>query len=698
MTIALLDEPIEEVKGIGPARARLLARLGIRTVRDALWHCPRAYNDRRTITPIGACADGELATVIGTVTSVRRKRYYWRRSVVTLKLDDGTGELALVWFNQPYLREQFKRGDRLVAAGIVRRGSSDELQIAQPEWEQLGDDADGPADGAEDDAVHLRRIVPVYPLTEGLPQKVLRRVMFGLVQEATALSDPLPPELLEAHRLPAFQDAVREVHFPSSFEALEAARRRLIFEEFFVLQLAVALRRRTVMQLAKPRPKRSGRLAARFLERLPFELTAAQRRVLDEIGRDLERPYPMNRLLQGDVGSGKTVVAVVAALRACDAGRQAAIMAPTEVLARQHAARLAQFLDDIPVRTALLVGGMPTAERRDLRGAIQSGEIDIVVGTHALFQERVAFGRLGLVVIDEQHKFGVMQRLRLLKKAEHPDVLALSATPIPRTLALTLHGDMEVSVLDELPPGRQPIETRWLRNSKLPQAFALVQRELEAGRQAYIVYPIIDENPELELKAAKEMYAHLRRDVFRHCRLGLLYGPMPADQKDAVMQRFARGELDALVSTTVIEVGVDVPNATVMLVENAGRFGLAQLHQLRGRIGRGPHNSYCLLVDNPKTDAARERLRIIESMSDGFRLAEEDLRMRGCGEFFGARQSGLPELRIGNPLRDLELMQRARDEARRVVDGELPISDEVRALLRSELRRRYAGRLRLVTT
>jgi ATP-dependent DNA helicase RecG len=703
MTITLLDEPIQQVKGIGPARARLLAKLGISTVRDALWHCPRAYNDRRTITPIAECADGQLATVIGAITSVRRKRAYWRKSLVTVKLDDGTGALSLVWFNQPYLRDQFKRGERLVAAGTVKAGSNDELQIVQPEWEQLGDEADapadGPADGPDDDAIHLRRIVPVYPLTEGLPQKVLRRIMFGLVQNATALPDPLPPELLEAHRLPAFQDAVREVHFPGNFEAVDAARRRLIFEEFFVLQLGVALRRRTVTQLVKPRPNRPPRgLAAQFVERLPFELTAAQRKVLDEIERDLARPSPMNRLLQGDVGSGKTVVAVAAALRACDAGDQAAIMAPTEVLARQHAAKLAQLLDGMPVRTALLVGGMPAAERRALGEAVATGEIDVLVGTHALFQERVAFQRLGLVVIDEQHKFGVMQRLRLLKKAEHPDVLALSATPIPRTLSLTLYGDMDVSVLDELPPGRQPIETRWLRNSKLTQAFALVQREVDAGRQAYVVYPIINENPELELKAAKEMFAHLRRDAFRGRRVGLLYGPMPADEKDGVMQRFARGELDVLVSTTVIEVGVDVPNATVMLVENAGRFGLAQLHQLRGRVGRGAHKSYCLLVDSPKTDAGRQRLRIIESTSDGFRLAEEDLRMRGCGEFFGTHQSGLPELRIGNPLRDIDLMHLARGEARRVMDGDLAISDEVRALLRADLRRRYAGRLRLVTT
>ncbi|MBN1918880.1 MAG: ATP-dependent DNA helicase RecG [Verrucomicrobia bacterium] len=694
MAITLLDEPIQQVKGVGPARARLLDRLGIRTVRDALWHCPRAYNDRRTIMPIGRCADGEHATVTGTITSVRRKRYTWRRSVVTVKLDDGTGALALVWFNQPYLRDQFKRGERLVAAGAVKTGSNDELQIVQPEWEQLGDDAEAP----DDDAIHLRRIVPVYPLTEGLPQKVFRRLMFGLVHNTGALPDPLPPELRAAHGLPAFDGAIREVHFPTSFEAIQAARRRLIFEEFFVLQLGVAIRRRTITQFQKPRPERTRCLAAQFLERLPFELTAAQRRVLDEIERDLARPSPMNRLLQGDVGSGKTVVAIAAALHACDAGRQAAIMAPTEVLAHQHAGKLAQFLDGLPLRIALLVGGMPARERRPLHEAIRSGAIDVVVGTHALFQERVTFKQLGLVVIDEQHKFGVMQRLRLLKKAEHPDVLALSATPIPRTLSLTLYGDMDVSVLDELPPNRHPIATRWLRNSKLPQAFALVQRELDAGRQAYVVYPIINENPELELKAAKEMHAHLRRDVFRGRRVGLLYGPMPADEKDGVMQCFARGELDVLVSTTVIEVGVDVPNATVMLVENAGRFGLAQLHQLRGRVGRGAHKSTCLLVDNPKTDTGRERLRIIESTSDGFRLAEEDLRMRGCGEFFGTRQSGLPELRLGDPLRDMELMQLARDEARRVVDGDLPISDEVRALLRAELRRRYAGRLRLVTT
>ena len=692
MTSASFDQLVDTVKGVGPARARLLARLGVRTLRDALWHCPRAYRDRRTITPIGECRESDEVTAIGTITSVRRKRYYWRKSVVTVRLNDGTGELVLVWFNQPYLRDQFKRGDRLVAAGALRRNTRDELQIAQPEWEALGDD--------EDDAIHLRRIVPVYPLTENLPQKVLRRIMFALVREvADELPDTLPPAVLERHGLPAFADAVRQVHFPDEFDALERARRRLIFEEFFVLQLGIALRRRTVRGLKKPRPPvRGDGHAQRFLHTLPFTLTAAQQRVADEIARDLERPYPMNRLLQGDVGSGKTVLAIQAMLRACDAGRQAAIMAPTEVLARQHAARIAAYLEDIPVRTALLVGGLTAAERRPIDEGMRSGEIDLVVGTHALFQQRAAFANLGLVVIDEQHKFGVMQRLRLLKKAEHPDVLAMSATPIPRTLSLTVYGDMDVSALDEMPPGRRPVETRWLRTGRLPQAFALVRRELDAGRQAYVVYPVIEENPELELKAAKEMHATLSREVLRTYRVGLLYGPMPADEKEAVMRRFARGELDALVATTVIEVGVDVANATVMLVENASRFGLAQLHQLRGRVGRGAYQAYCLLVDTPRTDTGRERLRVIEGTSDGFQLAEEDLRMRGCGEFFGTRQSGLPELRIGDPLRDIELMQLARDEARQLVDGEVEISDEVRARLRTELRRRFSGRLPLVTT
>ena len=692
MTAARLDQTIHDVKGVGPARARLLGRLGLRTVRDAVWYCPRAYKDRRTITPIGECREGHEATAIGTITSVRRRRFTWRRSVVTVRLDDGTGELALAWFNQPYLREQFKRGDRLVVAGALRHNSKDELQIIQPEWEVLGDD--------DEDAIHLRRIVPVYPLTEGLPQKVLRRILFTLVRdEADALPDVLPPDLRERHALPPFADAVRETHFPTSFDTLAAARRRLVFEEFFVLQLGVALRRRTVRGLAKARPpRRTDRLAQRFLERLPFEFTAAQKKVAAEIARDLEQPYPMNRLLEGDVGSGKTVLAIHAMLRACDAGLQAAIMAPTEVLARQHAARIAAYLDGLPVRTALLVGGLPTAKRRPIVEAMASGEIDLTVGTHALFQQRVAFMDLGLVVIDEQHKFGVMQRLRLLNKAAHPDVLAMSATPIPRTLSITLYGDMDVSLLDEMPPGRRPIETRWLRNSQVQKAFALVRRELDAGRQAYVVYPVIEENPDLQLKAAKAMHAKLSDEVLHAYRVGLLYGPMPAEEKDAVMQRFARGELDALVSTTVIEVGLDVSNATVMLVENAGRFGLAQLHQLRGRVGRGTHPSHCLLVDTPRTDAGRERLRIIESTTDGFQLADEDLRMRGCGEFFGTRQSGLPGLRVGDPLSDIELMHLARDEARKVVDGEVEISDEVRGRLRAELRRRFSGKLPLVST
>jgi len=691
MTTAVVDQAIQDVRGVGPARAALLARLGIRTVRDALWHCPRTYKDRRTITPISECREGDEVCVAGVITSVRRKRYSWRRSLVTVRLDDGTGELVLAWYNQPYLRDQFKRGERLVAAGTPQRNSKDELQVAHPEWEVLGDD--------EEDAIHLRRIVPVYPLTEGLPQKVLRRILFTLVRDsADGLPDVLPPELLEQYGLPAFAEAIREVHFPQSFESLEQARHRLIFEEFFILQLGVAIRRRTVRALRKVRrPAKKRGLAQRFITRLPFTLTAAQQRVAREIADDLDRVYPANRLLQGDVGSGKTVLAIAAMLRACDAGQQAALMAPTEVLARQHAARITAYLERLPVRTALLTGELTGAARREIEAGMLSGELDLVVGTHALFQKRVAFADLGLVVIDEQHKFGVMQRLRLLSKAEHPDVLAMSATPIPRTISLTLYGDMDVSVLDELPPGRRPIETRWLRNSALAKAFTLVRRELDAGRQAYVVYPIIEENPDLALKAAKAMHAKLSAEVLRDYRVGLLYGPMPAAEKDAVMQRFVRGALDVLVSTTVIEVGVDVANASVMLVENAGRFGLAQLHQLRGRVGRGAHQSYCLLVDTPRTAPGRERLRLVESTSDGFELAEADLRMRGCGEFFGTHQTGLPGLRVGDPSADIEVMGLARDEARRVVDGTLVISDRVRALLRTELRRRYSGKLPLVT-
>ena len=680
-----LAQPVSEVRGVGPAVAERLARLGIATVGDLLWHFPRLHQDRSRLKRIAQLTPGHHEAVVGQVKFVRRP---WRgggRSVLAATIADETGQLKAYWFGMPYLRNHLKPGARLVLWGKVteRKG----LALLSPEFEMLGGD----------ELLHAQRIVPIYPATAGIGQKRLRRIVRAALDDYSALAPEVFSEEFRAERrLIPIAEALEQVHFPETQKAADLARRRLVYEEFFLLEAAIALRKRALHEdIAGIAFEVSEKIDRRIRRRFPFRLTAAQERAVGEICDDMARPRPMNRLLQGDVGSGKTVVALYAILVAVANGYQAALMAPTEILAAQHFHTVERLLRGSRVRALLLTGGATPAQRRERLASIASGAVDLVVGTHALIERDVEFARLGLVVIDEQHKFGVMQRARLRWKGSRPDVLVMTATPIPRTLALTVFGDLDVSTLDELPPGRQPVQTRIVPPERRRDAIRLVRRELAAGRQAYFVYPLVSESPRQDLRAATEMAHHLEKQVFPEHPVGLLHGQMKPEEKQRRMEEFRRGRLRVLVCTTVVEVGLDVPNATVMVVEHADHYGLSQLHQLRGRIGRGEHGSWCLLmVDEPQ---AAEKLGILAETTDGFRIAEEDLQRRGPGEFIGTRQHGLPPLAIGDFTSDIALLLEARRDAFALVAKDPHLRRKANHALKAAITERFGSLLELAT-
>ena len=672
-----LDQPVSAVKGVGPAVAERLGKLGITDVRGLLWHFPRAHQDRSRLKPIAQLVPGQHEAFAGRVRHLRTSWLRGRGATLTAIIEDATGHIAALWFGMPYLAKQLGPGTQLVLWGKVTMGKR--LSVLSPEFEQIGDD----------EPLHAQRIVPIYPATAGIGQKRFRRI----VREAlNAFGDKVPelfPEAFrERRRLIAISEAIAQIHFPEQAKAADMARRRLAYEEFFLLEAAVALRKRALQHGIQGiafdiSPKIDQRIRRRF----SFRLTAAQERAIAEIAADMAAPRPMNRLLQGDVGSGKTVVAAYAILAAIANRHQAALMAPTEILAQQHYHTLERILAGSRVRSMLLLGGAPAAERRASLAAIREGSVDLVVGTHALIQHDVEFARLGLAVIDEQHKFGVLQRAHLRWKGARPDVLVMTATPIPRTLALTVYGDLDLSTLDEMPPGRQPIATAIVPPARRSEAWQLIRRQLDAGRQAYIVYPLVEESEASNLKAATEMVSHLQRDVFPAHRLGLLHGQMKPEEKQERMAAFRAGHTQLLVCTTVVEVGLDVPNATVMAIEHAEHYGLSQLHQLRGRIGRGEHPSHCLLlVDEPE---ASDKLAILAETTDGFRIAEEDLRRRGPGEFIGTRQHGLPPLAIGDFADDLRLLMEARHDAFALVEADPALSRPSHRLVRQAVLARH---------
>ncbi len=672
MTSVALDAPLQFIKGVGPRKAEALADRGLRTVEDLLYHLPFRYEDRSRFATIASLRPGTRATIMGTILSAhlvrtRRRGFTMFQAVV----DDGSGGLSLVWFNQPYLRDILKSGREVILFGeaSVSRYRARALQMENPQYEIIT------RDGTE--AIHTGRIVPIHQRVGDLSPRLLRAVLHRILEELpAALSDPLPADLRARLGLMDRREALRQAHFPPEETDLAAAQgratpahRRLIFEEFFLLQLALGMRRRAGDQERRPPCAVTPEIRARLQETLPFALTGAQRRALKEIGEDLKSSRPMNRLLQGDVGSGKTIVALMAMLLSVENGRQAALMAPTEILAEQHHRGIARLLSGpgSRYRVALLTGAMTAAERRPVLRAIESGFVHIVIGTHALIQGAVTFRHLGQVVIDEQHRFGVAQRQALRGKGDggaSPDVLVMTATPIPRSLALTLYGDLDISVIDELPPGRHPVATHLRSEGGRARVYEFVRTEARAGRQAYIVLPLVEESEKSDLRAAVDLAASLSQGPMKDLTVGLVHGRMKPAERDDQMRRFAAGDIQVLVATTVIEVGIDVPNASVMVVEHAERFGLSQLHQLRGRVGRGPHASHCILLhaEDLSEEGAR-RLQAMRDHADGFAIAEMDLEMRGPGEFLGTRQSGLPEIRVGNILRDHEVLELARTEA-----------------------------------
>jgi len=681
-----LFSPVRYAKGVGEKKAILLKRLNIRTIFDLLWHFPAHYEDRSHITPIFKTLPGQKYVIQGQISAVSQFKARGNLSIIKAAIRDKTGIIFAIWYNQEYLSKLLKKGRRIVVSGKVGWGFR-ERQIKVEDFELLT--------GDEEDNLHLKRIVPFYPLTEGLSQRVMRRIIkSNLEDKSSYLMDSLPEEIRRRYSFPSFKEALNNIHFPENFSSLREAHRRLVFEEFFLLQCALALRRREYKRERGISFQVGDGLVERFIDSLPFSLTSSQERVIREILEDMRCPRPMNRLLQGDVGSGKTIVATVSLLTALVNGYQGALMAPTEILAQQHWLNLKQLLHPLNIQPVLLVSDLPQREKREVMEGIREGKLSLVIGTHALIQKEVDFCNLGMVVIDEQHRFGVMQRLSLRNKGKAPDVLVMTATPIPRTLALTSYGDLDLSVIDELPPGRKPVVTRWESERRRMAVYGFVRDRLKEGKQAYFVYPLIEESEEIDLKAAMKMAEQLQKEVFPHYRTQLLHGRMGREEKEKIMQDFRTGKINVLVSTTVIEVGIDVPNATIMVIENAERFGLAQLHQLRGRIGRGKEQSYCFLITGRKiSKEAVKRMKAMCKTTDGFKIAEEDLKLRGPGEFFGTRQWGMLNLKIADLVKDSRMLYLARKEAFQLVEKD-PFLREY-PQLRERLKRGFAARLEL---
>ncbi len=671
-----LLRPVEEAPGVGSKRAPLLRKLGINTVEDLLTYFPRRLEDRTRRKAIKDLADGEAVTVVGTVRAKSRVKVRPQLELIKAAVDDGTGFLFAVWFNQPWLWDELQQGEKYAFFGKVQRRYGT-LQMDNPVWEPAGA------------GFHTGRWVPIYPVTEGLTQASLRWLIHkALRRYGDVIPEVLPEEVRRRLGLPPRREAIRRIHSPASPADFERARQALAFEELFLLQVGLALRRKEEAQGRALRPDPA--LLERFLAGLPFSLTASQRRALEAIEEDLKAPYPMLRLLQGDVGSGKTVVAAGACVMTASAGAQAAVMAPTEILAEQHFLVLGELFQGLPLRVELLVGGIGAKERARILAALAAGEVDVVVGTHALIQEDVEFHDLALAVVDEQHRFGVIQRAALERKGRGTNILVMSATPIPRTVVLTLYGEFAVSVLEEMPVPRERVRTIWVSESRRDEVYREVEELLARGEKGYVVFPLVEESEELDLRAATQAHEELSRR-FPGVGVGLLHGRMTPEEKRAAMAAFRAGEIRVLVTTTVVEVGLDVPDASFLVIEHADRFGLAQLHQLRGRIGRGGQEAVCYAIADPKTDDARRRLSAFRDLTDGFKIAEADLQIRGPGDLLGTAQHGfVSRLRAANLVRDVGLLERARTEARRLVEKGVP------ERLRREVERRFGEELELL--
>ena len=697
-----LSQSVQFLRGVGPRRAALLAKLSLFTVGDLLWFLPSRYEDRRNLTPLGMLQSGSRQTFCGRVTAFQQRHTSRGRSFISLRVEDSSAPLTCKWFQHRglALKERFPIGTRVVGTGLVTFSPYEgHREVIHPDLEILETD--------DTELIHFGRLVPIYPLTAGLTQKSMRSLMHHTVELfAPTVPDTLPESVRNPHKLPLLGRAFQEVHFPSADADLGKLNEqqtdyhaRLAFEEFFLLELGLAIRHREARIARRDKHyDRPNHLGEALLDHLPFRLTAAQQRVLDEILTDMRRPFPMNRLIQGDVGSGKTIVALLAMLLAVSNGLQVALMAPTELLAEQHFATLRTLLRHLDLEVALLTGTVKGRNRRRLLERVADGEISMLVGTHAILYENVQFHGLGMIVVDEQHRFGVMQRAGLRQKGLRPDVLVMTATPIPRTLAMTLYGDLDLSVLDELPPGRRAVKTVLLTAKRRNHAYDVVRSEVAKGHQAYVVYPLVEESESLDLGAATAMAEHLRHEIFPEHEVGLLHGRLAAEERDIIMSAFVAGRLKILVSTTVIEVGVDVPNATVMVIENAERFGLAQLHQLRGRVGRGSAPSTCLLLaGNRLSREGRHRLEVIQQSTDGFYVAEQDLKIRGPGELLGTRQSGLPELRIGDILHHAFWLEQARQAAFTLLEDDPSLDRQEHRVLLQAVQARWGRQFEFAT-
>ncbi|HFL2402379.1 TPA: ATP-dependent DNA helicase RecG [Clostridioides difficile] len=663
-----LYKDVQYVKGIGPKKADKLNKLGIFTLKDLLYYFPRQFEDRNNLKKIAQLEDGEKVTIKAVISSINTFSPKEGMTLTKIDVKDETGSAKLVFFNKSYIKNTFRPGDSILVFGKVKKKFNN-LELTSCELEYL-----------TNSPKNTCRFMPVYQLTYGVTNKEIMSIIRTVLEDKELIiQEYMPQRIIEKYRLCSIDFAVRNIHSPSSKESLKIALYRIVFEELLILQLGLFV-------FKSGRNKEDGikfetsKDLKKIISALPFKLTKAQNRALDEIIQDMNLEKIMNRLVQGDVGSGKTVVALLALANCVLNGYQGALMAPTEILAGQHYISLTESLKDFGINVGLLIGSLTKKQKDTVLEQIKNNEIDILIGTHALIEDKVEFNNIGLVITDEQHRFGVMQRSKLSLKGANPDILVMTATPIPRTLALILYGDLDISIIDELPPGRQPIETIAIEKSKRDRAYNnLVRREVESGRQVYIVCPLVEESEAIEAKSAVELVEELRAEYFHDLRLGLLHGKMKSSEKDEVMRLFKNKEIDILVSTTVIEVGVNVPNATLMIIENAERFGLAQLHQLRGRVGRGSHKSYCVLIYDSKTDVCRQRMAIMEETNDGFKISEKDLEIRGPGEFFGTRQHGLPELKIANLFKHIKILKLAQQEARYILgeDNNLQLKENM---------------------
>ena len=700
-----LNKSLDCLHGVGPKMLPKFHKLGLKTIEDALYHLPVRYEDRRQFKKISQLKDNQqevfVASVLASGESVTTRS---RRRIYEVIVGDSSGKISLKWFRyrKPWLQKRFPVGQKAIFIGEVKRFAAIR-EIHHPDSELINADQD-PDQLLASDPLNFGRILPVYALTEGLTQKQARKIWHQLIHDyAHCIPTAIPAKIKQKYHLLPASEALTLVHWPDSSSDLKTlergrdqARYSLVFDEFFYLELGLALKRAGVQLEEGIAFKFEHKFTIPLNKMLPFKLTDAQRRVLGEIKQDMMAPQPMHRLLQGDVGSGKTLVALMSALIAIENQAQVAIVAPTEILAEQHYQTFTGWLDKLGLRTGLLQGNMPAARKKKLLQEIASGDINLVVGTHAVLQDGVDFHFLGLGIVDEQHRFGVRQRSLLKHKGVNPDILVMTATPIPRTLSMTLYGDLSVSVIDQLPPGRKPITTELYRSAHKSEAYRRIRQELEQGRQAYVVYPLVEESEKSDLQAATVAAESFANEIFPQFNVGLIHGRMKTAEKDLVMNQFRQGDVQLLVSTTVIEVGVDVPNATVMMIEHADRFGLSQLHQLRGRVGRGADKSYCLLIPSAHySEDARRRLRVMVATEDGFRLAEADLEIRGPGDFLGTRQAGLPDFRVASLLKDIRILEQARQEAFEYVNKTNQLSTADAEPVKKELIRRWGGRLEL---